>query len=383
MENYFYQRMWDFSTFKEMLTEKYQEDEIFFYLHLRNIIFGGPQINPNRLTQEVICFVQWEKLETILHAQKMSNSDLHELLLQLKKRVVIKQKKNMIDGYFVLRMLVEYYRQEKNVRIEILKDKFINLSESNKGKEDATLTFIEFRSFIRDNFGRIPKSLHLALYRLGWSLGNGCFRFDCFIASANFYKIFIYDINLISSLYLNIQDNVGLREEYKEETEIINSFFSGNQKKIFQMQETMSHRGVEQLDGLTDIFNIKGWCDNVLGSRCFILHQGDSLNMFVELFSAILKSIVINKSLYLENYKFGGLRTDLPRIESLRGKVVFSILSFLERFNFEIFPGKISSLGHKQKVAIEKIQRLYRKIKYKRLLKSIKATGIIVPKPTF
>ena len=111
IDQFFYKKMWDFQIFSEFLSEKYTQDELFFFLHMRNIMFGGPQINSQSFIKEVTCWVQWEKVKNIIKIQFEDQNDAaFEFLVEnLNSRVVKKGRHLVIDGYFVLRMFLEFY----------------------------------------------------------------------------------------------------------------------------------------------------------------------------------------------------------------------------------------------------------------------------------
>ena len=52
-------RMWEFCTFKEFLDEKYSNDELYFYLHCRYLIFRGPMLNHSIANHSIIVYVKY------------------------------------------------------------------------------------------------------------------------------------------------------------------------------------------------------------------------------------------------------------------------------------------------------------------------------------
>jgi hypothetical protein len=69
LDIYFYKKLWDFSTFQLFLKESYSNDELYFFLHIRNQIFEGPELLYAKGSWEVIDLVPFEKCRKIILLQ--------------------------------------------------------------------------------------------------------------------------------------------------------------------------------------------------------------------------------------------------------------------------------------------------------------------------
>jgi len=102
-------------TFMKFLNEEYATDELKFYLHSRNILFEGPQLDHNKSTFEVFHKLSYEWVVTITKQlmYKLEENQIEDILKLLKSRVDINHNLELIDSGFVLRVYLEYYRNEK------------------------------------------------------------------------------------------------------------------------------------------------------------------------------------------------------------------------------------------------------------------------------
>jgi len=65
----FYKKLWDFTAFQIFLKEIYSNDELYFFLHLRNQIFEGPELTHLKGVFEIVDLVPYEKCRKILLIQ--------------------------------------------------------------------------------------------------------------------------------------------------------------------------------------------------------------------------------------------------------------------------------------------------------------------------
>lgn len=93
MGSYFYKKLWDFLTFKEFLSESLTNDELFFYLHFRNLIFQGPQLNYKSSTFEVTSYVPYDNIKRLILVQFKSKDDIDEALQKLLNKLGTNAKK--------------------------------------------------------------------------------------------------------------------------------------------------------------------------------------------------------------------------------------------------------------------------------------------------
>lgn len=119
-------RVWEINTFREFLMEDLMLDELGFYLHCRFLLFDGPQLSHSVARYMHIHYINLDKALEVVHTvmSNLPSSTLEELLNILKERS--KQRLNIlcIESCFVLRVLLEYYRQEKIQRYKAIKELF-------------------------------------------------------------------------------------------------------------------------------------------------------------------------------------------------------------------------------------------------------------------
>lgn len=108
-----------------MLNEVFSIDEVFFYLHMRNLFFEGSQLMFPSSTFEVISLVKFDVVKHIISIQfrqdDYPNRELESFVEDVKSRTVLKGKDLYVDAYFALRMCLQYYMQEKKLFLSKLR----------------------------------------------------------------------------------------------------------------------------------------------------------------------------------------------------------------------------------------------------------------------
>ena len=211
LDSYFYKKLWEFQTFKDLLCEVNSIDEVFFYLHFRNLVFEGPQMAYKSATFEVTSFVSFEKIKHLMSVQfrheDIVSNDLDSFIKDLESRTVLKGKIVCIDAYFALRMCLQYYIQEKKIYLTKLRVAFSRYSMVGDEDINTKLTFSEFREFCRGCLKNISEKDITRLYRLSWSFGNGETTFETFLSGADEMRILLKELqieNTYSLFYFTI-----------------------------------------------------------------------------------------------------------------------------------------------------------------------------------
>ena len=107
----------------------------------------------------------------------------------------------MIDGYFVLRMFLEYYIKEKEQKIKLLETTSVQLSDSGKSKGVLpSISFSDFYVFMTTNFRKCSQKMVLKAYKFSWNFGNGKVTFRSFMAAAQLLGLFIPELKLESTV---------------------------------------------------------------------------------------------------------------------------------------------------------------------------------------
>jgi len=101
----------------------------------------------------------------------------------------------MVDIYYLLTVLLEYYRNEKKIKCKIIKDLFLSYSNSSVNQQ-FSIGFDDFMHFMEENFTDQSEIERLQIYRDCWNLGSGKVGPEVFITVANERNLFIKHINL-------------------------------------------------------------------------------------------------------------------------------------------------------------------------------------------
>lgn len=59
-------KLWEVVTFREFLLDRCSNDEIYFYLFFRNIIFQGPQLLIHTSTFQAVQYVPWARVDLMV-----------------------------------------------------------------------------------------------------------------------------------------------------------------------------------------------------------------------------------------------------------------------------------------------------------------------------
>jgi len=299
--------MWDCAIFKEFTDGFWSNDEIFFYLHLRNIIFDGPELQHAAATFEVISHVDLEKLTKILRMQfcDASDDELVKLIEHLRTRAVERGKSVQVDGYFALRVLIQYYRNEKRTKLKYLEQSFPQFATTVNGL--ASLTYQEFKIFLRSAFKPIDELKLLALYRIAWSFGKGHVTFESFVAAADSTNLFLQEIrlenNTVSTMIVHRLDleqktsDIVFQETFQKE---FSKPFPDILKWLYfdHSVNTGSHssNGIDMLKRITS-------GKFIFRPRDYTEYQGDITNMMIECWIVILRMIVTQRNVLLDSSK--------------------------------------------------------------------------------
>ena len=107
-------------TFREFLLNEAPEDEVFFYLECRSLLFKGNQLDHTSSTSDSVVFLQHDfvlKQVGLLigkYPREVQNIIIYNINLRRKKKF----NEYFIDVYFVLRTLLEVYRAHKRQKYE-------------------------------------------------------------------------------------------------------------------------------------------------------------------------------------------------------------------------------------------------------------------------
>lgn len=205
--------VWEVVTFKEFLSEKAQADEIYFYLHCRNLLFRGPSMLRSPTTFEVVLYVSIERAEQLIDVMMVKYDLVNVMLIkkQIREKVVNKNngRCSFIEAGIVLRILLEFYRIERRNRFKLLKETFLAASSVNGLSGKFCIAFPAFRKILLMNFPESTDSEIASLYREAYSLGTGSVTIDSFYVAALDSNYFLKYLQLNSFVKLPVVDAQG------------------------------------------------------------------------------------------------------------------------------------------------------------------------------
>jgi hypothetical protein len=122
--------MWEYQTFLDFLEDKHSKDELYYFLHIRNMIFKGPQMKDSSSTYARVHFLPLEDVYEMLELV-FTKADPEDLALAKNKiakfgkdacgkTTMIDKEKTHVDSAKVLRIMFEFYREEKQIRCYLL-----------------------------------------------------------------------------------------------------------------------------------------------------------------------------------------------------------------------------------------------------------------------
>jgi len=76
------QKMFEYSLFTDFMSEKYANDELYFYLHCRHILFKGPQLNHTQSTHERVYKIDIRRVQSAINILffKLHSSERNKIL---------------------------------------------------------------------------------------------------------------------------------------------------------------------------------------------------------------------------------------------------------------------------------------------------------------
>lgn len=163
-------RSWECVTFKEFLHDYCSQDEQYFYLYCRNLLFRGPQTNNSRASFEAVQYLPVNHVEFIVDhlLQSVESHTLHQVKRVIRDKALEKARELLIvDAGFVLRILLELYREERKDRYLMLKNMFHSISVS----VSHNVNFRSFRKIVQSFYPTTSESEIATLFRESYSYG--------------------------------------------------------------------------------------------------------------------------------------------------------------------------------------------------------------------
>lgn len=166
-------------------------DELGFYLHCRYLLFRGPELNLKQAKNMATHYIQYnrviEVIEQILTG--LPNNNLSELVEMIQDKSKEKGGIKVIECSLALRIMLEYYKNEKALKYTAILEIFNKIR--NDGK-DCT-SFANFQIICQSLSPNVTDYTTIKMYRDCWSLSNGKITADTFFLISN-ESTFFYDL---------------------------------------------------------------------------------------------------------------------------------------------------------------------------------------------
>lgn len=132
--NYYY-KIWECYTFKEFLEGKYSNDDLFYYLTVRNYILKGRLVEETQAMRDHCIVIDLEKVNNVI------DQFIGDLKVEVRASFLNRLRKyskesngnrEYVDVNLLLRILLEYYRAKKIVKFSKIKAAYASYLELNK-----------------------------------------------------------------------------------------------------------------------------------------------------------------------------------------------------------------------------------------------------------
>ena len=200
--------VWECFSFREFLSERYSQEELFFYLHSRFLLLQGKASERPGYQFDIIMYVRLEWAKQVV-AKIMQNFDSINIQYAMKILTERSKKKNanrasIIDHGFVLQMLMQFFRIERYNRFKLLKEGF-QVIQTIGGNGKFVIEFNNFKKFIQMSYPRATQLDIAQLYRETYSTGQGQVNVENFFTVAQETGFFIRNLRLPSLLTIQPQ----------------------------------------------------------------------------------------------------------------------------------------------------------------------------------
>lgn len=240
------EKLWECATFCEFLEEKLSLDELYFYLYCRNLLFKGAELEYSSAFFDFIHYVSFETAENLIDLimHKYDISIKSTIKSKLSEKCKRKGPQILIDGAFVLRVLLEYYRLERIDKFYLLEELFN--AKMHKEDEKETVSFENFKKIIQFNWPQITDLETSELYRETWGIGQGAVNAEAFFTLANESRFFIKTLKLPSLMAFDeISTETNPYEKVRKEFFEIYALIK---TKIPSLEEIICYPGLEIME---------------------------------------------------------------------------------------------------------------------------------------
>ena len=367
--NPYINKLWDVELFKHFLDEKYASDELFFYLFCRNVLFEGPQLKSLASTENVIHWLLFEKIEAAMKTilQNFDEEQYQILRKRLRGRARVKHDKVYGDTALFLKVLLEFYRNEKKKKFELLKNEFLDMYPIERNAKPH-VPFNSFKQFLDVNFPFLSDVEKARVYRETWCIGNGVVDADSFFIMANENNLFMENLKFLFS-----NKTMFKRTEKNQLNKLeLQSVFETHCQRILDSLEVCknfaSRFGIEEF--LINIVFKQSELTQIMNSKKF-----PSEKYLYQVLIDILRLLVKTKNLHSFEYHLS--KTDDNKLIATDVKVLEKLIEPLSQFEEEE-----KAIWVQKETNAKKIQEFFR-FKKSNWYQIIKSIATETQNPTF
>ena len=163
------------------------------------MLYRGPQMDYFQAAFDVTHYVklEWAEVVVDLIMGRYDQFNLNHIKRGLREKAKNKYNSILIDGAFVLRIILEFYRIERKNRYKLLKEVF--LAQSTLGfEQQISVTFRAFKNICELNYPAATDLDVAELYRECYNIGQGCVNIDSFYTIASDTNFFTSQLKIKS-----------------------------------------------------------------------------------------------------------------------------------------------------------------------------------------
>lgn len=239
---------WELSTFKEFLSESRSLDELSFFLHCRFLILQSPQMLTTAGKYSRVHMVNLQSVFQVLDKvfYKLPTSEMDKLKKVLTEKSKVSRIVPTIDISIVLRVSLELFKQEKNLRYSIIRTLFERVPKEVGG----SISFFSFRNICKNLSSDLNEQEIVKFYRDCWSISSGFITSEIFNVLGNENCIFFKLLKLPgvkSAAEIDNLSNFRIRSQnVRKILEVVEGFKAGD-KEINMIKFGIDNMGVIEL----------------------------------------------------------------------------------------------------------------------------------------
>lgn len=169
------------------MVEHYHQDDLYFYLSCRNLIFNGAVLENLLISSDPILYITIEKavkiVELVLSQYERSVLEKIKFGLQVKKKR--KNNRYYIDSHFLLKVLLDIYLAEKQRRLQFYEMALVPLESRARSGPGKCISYNNFRKFMTANYSFMPFADLASLYRECYCYSRGEVTYKVIFALAS------------------------------------------------------------------------------------------------------------------------------------------------------------------------------------------------------